>query len=125
MPMRPSLTVRALSLICRSGHEKLLALTRLFLVGDDLATPRNALIRRQRLAVFDVRHQKLEGAMRVRLDQLGLRQSDGLQCLVGFDVGSVLDLVESVLLQLEMLGDLCSVCARLALDGQQRIQGSS
>src|SRR6202022_3226263 len=99
MPMRPSLTVRALSLICRLGHEKLLALTRLFLVGDDLATPRKALIRRHRPPVFDGPPQKLEGAMRVRLDQLDLRQSDGLQCLIGFDVGSVLDLVESVLLQ--------------------------
>ena len=60
-------------------------------VGD-LAAARNALIGRQRRAALDLPDEQIEGALRVRLDQLELRE----HVLVSLDVVSVLHLVQPV-----------------------------
>src|SRR5260221_4200498 len=60
-------------------------------VGD-APRARNALVGRQRHAALDLVYQKIESALRVRLDQLELRETD----LERFDMVAVLDFVEAV-----------------------------
>ena len=60
-------------------------------VGD-APSARNALVGRKRHVVLDVVYQQIESALRVRLDQLELRESD----LERFDMVAVLDFVEAI-----------------------------
>ena len=60
-------------------------------VGD-LAAARNALVGRQRRAALDLRYKQIEGALRVRLDQLELRE----YVLESLEMVSVLHLVQPV-----------------------------
>ena len=60
-------------------------------VGDALPA-RNALVGRQRYVVLDLVHEQVESALRVRLDQLELRESD-LEC---FNMVAILDFVEAI-----------------------------
>ena len=55
---------------------------------------RNALVGRQRGAALDLPDEQIEGALRVRLDQLELRERG--RVLVGLDVVAVLYLVQPV-----------------------------
>ena len=53
---------------------------------------RNALVGRKRDVVLDLVYQQVESALRVRLDQLELRE----KILVRFDMVAVLDFVETI-----------------------------
>ncbi len=75
-----------------SGHEQARAVSRLRRRVGDAPRARNALVGRQRHAALDLVYQKIESALRVRLDQLELRESD----LERFDMVAVLDFVEAV-----------------------------
>src|SRR2546427_242539 len=75
-----------------SGHEQARAMSGLRRrVGDGLPA-RNALVGRKRHVVLDLVHEQVEGALRVRLDQLELRESD----LERLDMVPVLDFVEAI-----------------------------
>ena len=75
-----------------SGHEKVCAVSRLRRRVGDLAAGRNALVGRQRRAALDLRYKQIEGALRMRLDQLELRE----YVLESLEMVPVLDLVEAV-----------------------------
>src|SRR5439155_10376191 len=83
---------RAASNSAASGREEVRAMPRLRRrVGDPLSA-RNALVGWQRHVVLDLVYQQVESALRVRLDQLELRE----KVLVRFDMVAVLDFVQAV-----------------------------
>src|SRR5213596_596391 len=75
-----------------SGHEEARAMSRLRRRVGDAPSARNALVGRKRHVVLDVVYQQIESALRVRLDQLELRE----KVLERLDIVAVLDLVEAV-----------------------------
>ena len=74
------------------SDEEIGAMPRLSGRCRDRAATRDALVRRQLGAVLDGFRQQVKGVLRVRLDQLELREG----VLVGLDVVAVLHLVETV-----------------------------
>src|SRR3954470_13716358 len=76
-----------------SGHEEIRAVFRLRGRIADRAATRDALARRQRSAPLDVVHQEVERVLRVRLDELELRE---VELLVVLDVVAVLHFVQAV-----------------------------
>src|SRR5437762_8974673 len=75
-----------------SGHKQARAVPRLRRRIGDGTPARDALARRQRNIAFHLLHKQVEGALRMRLDELKLPES----VLVRFDVVAVLDFVEAI-----------------------------
>src|SRR5260221_1828566 len=76
----------------RSRHEESGAMPRLVRRCGDGAAARDALVGGQAAAMLDEIDQQVEGALRMRLNELELREG----VLEGLDVVAVLDLVEAV-----------------------------
>src|SRR6266571_61835 len=75
-----------------SGHEEARAMSRLRRRVGDAPSARNALVGRHGHVVLHLAHQEIEGALRVRLDQLELRE----HVLERLDMVAVLDLVQAI-----------------------------